>query len=397
MKRALLLFVMSIFIIPLVGMVEEEIIINDNDFSLELISSTDQETIIEYSLGNFFRTPVEIDGETYYQLRLAKEANTFDKGEPELPKITRSIIIPDNALMAVQIIESEYVEYAMKIIPSKGLLSRSVNPEDVPYEFGEVYLDDSFYPELRAELGNPYIMRDFRGVTVNAYPFSYNPQTEILRVYTYIVLKVENIGLDTRNVKERTDNRVNRYFREIYSNHFLNFQQTRYDTIEEQGRIIVISYGNFMDAMQPYVDWKIQKGIQCDMYDVADIGTSSAIYTFIQDEYELNDGLTFVLLVGDAAQVQPRNTDEDPTYGLMEGGDNYPEIFISRFSAENVAQVETQVERTIHYERDIDEGEWLHKGCGIASAQGVGDDGEYDNEHIDNIRDKLMNYTYTEV
>ena len=41
--------------------------------------------------------------------------------------------------------------------------------------------------------------------------------------------------------------------------------------------------------------------------------------------------------------------------------------------------------------------DWYHKGTGIASNQGPGDDGENDNEHMDVIRQKLLNFTYTEV
>ena len=107
--------------------------------------------------------------------------------------------------------------------------------------------------------------------------------------------------------------------------------------------------------------------------------------------------LTFVLLVGDAAQIPGKNGNQDPVYGCLEGGDFYPEIFISRFSAENTGHVETQVERTIYYERDIVDGDWLHMGLGVASNQGTGDENEYDDEHMDIIRDKLFAYTYTDV
>ena len=56
------------------------------------------------------------------------------------------------------------------------------------------------------------------------------------------------------------------------------------------------------------------------------------------------------------------------------------------------------VNRTISYEMNPDSnGEWYKKGSGFASDQGPGDDGEYDDEHMDIIRDLLLNYNYTEV
>ncbi|MBC8386121.1 MAG: T9SS type A sorting domain-containing protein, partial [Candidatus Cloacimonetes bacterium] len=127
-----------------------------------------------------------------------------------------------------------------------------------------------------------------------------------------------------------------------------------------------------------------------------------AIKSFIQSEYDADNGLTFVQLVGDNAQVATFSSGgggSDPSYSLLEGTDSYPEIFVGRFSAENVSQVETQVERTVHYERDLVEGDWLHKGMGVGSSEGAGqgDDGEADWVHLDNIRIDLMDFTYTEV
>ena len=56
------------------------------------------------------------------------------------------------------------------------------------------------------------------------------------------------------------------------------------------------------------------------------------------------------------------------------------------------------VNRTIAYERYPDtDGTWYKEGAGFASDQGPGDDGEMDNEHMDIIREKLLNYTYTEI
>ena len=160
--------------------------------------------------------------------------------------------------------------------------------------------------------------------------------------------------------------------------------------------MIVICYPDFTDAIAPFVEWKNQKGIDCQLFTTADAGTSyTGIKSFIQSQYDLDDGLTFVQLVGDAAQIPAYNSDEDPSYSLLEGSDTYPEIFVGRFSGTTDAHIETQVERTIHYERDITSGTWLSDGLGIASNQGTGDQGEYDDEHMDNIRDKLLAYTYT--
>jgi Peptidase family C25. len=56
------------------------------------------------------------------------------------------------------------------------------------------------------------------------------------------------------------------------------------------------------------------------------------------------------------------------------------------------------VNRTISYEMTPDpSANWYKKGSGFASNQGPGDDGEDDDEHLDLIRDLLMDYTYVEI
>ncbi|MCD4818881.1 MAG: T9SS type A sorting domain-containing protein [Candidatus Cloacimonetes bacterium] len=397
MKKTLVLIALSLFTLFSFA---EIVNINDNAKQVNVLSSNDNQTVIEYNFGEFSREIVNIDGENYYNVFLDSEAPLMEKGNPALPKFSRSIIIPNNAGMEIQIVEKEYVEYDMRIAPSKGRILRNIDPQTVPYDFSDVYENNDFFPQKNAYLGEPYILRDYRGVTVNVVPFAYNPQTKILRVYHYIVIEINNVGNGSVNVKNTYTQTHNKHFQAVYENHFINYLDAKYELVDEHGRMIVISYGSFMDAIQPFVDWKIQKGFQVDVYNISDIGNANNIESFIQSQYDLNDGLAFVQLVGDNAQVPSLMNGgygADPRFALVDGNDPYMDIFVGRFSAENVAQVETQVLRSVWYERDIIDGDWLAKGMGVASNQGTGDDNEYDNAHQDVIRGKLLDFGYTEV
>jgi hypothetical protein len=165
--------------------------------------------------------------------------------------------------------------------------------------------------------------------------------------------------------------------------------------------MLIICHADFTAAMQPFVDWKTQMGMTVEMVTAAEAGGSaSAIQNYIQDYYDLN-GLTFVLLVGDAEQIPPVMASggaSDPSLSRVAGMDMYPDILVGRFSAESVEHVETQVQRSVEYEKLPQPGaDWYRRGTGIASNQGPGDDFEFDDEHVDNIRDDLLAYGYTEV
>lgn len=376
--------------------------------SINVLDSNNDQTILELNFSSFEKKSVNIQGNEFNFITLEKEGLMLDEGQPQLPFIGRSIIIPDNGKMNISVISSDYTDFQMAIAPSKGSLLRNVNPDDVAYTFSDTYQKNEFYPSNIASLGDPYIMRDFRGITVGFKPFQYNPVTQTLRVYHNIKVRVSNTGVDHVNVLNRTRSVVNRDFSAVYNQHFLNYQinADRYVPILEDGTLLVITNPMFTDAIQPYINWKKQKGINTVLVTTTETGTTSnAIKTYIQNYYTANPDLAYIQLVGDAAQV-PTLTHggggSDPSYVMLLGNDNYPELFIGRFSAETVAQAETQVLRSIWYERDItaEDGAWLKKATGIASNEGgggSGDMGESDIAHMNLIRTDLLNYGYTSV
>lgn len=374
---------------------------------ISLISDNGETTVIKFSPGAMVQKPVSTPTGEALVITLDDGTPMLKKGYPDLPKLTASIIIPDDKNMQLTISGSSYTDIENVLVaPSKGSLKRDVIPSAVPYEYATAYQEDAFFPEDIAEMRDPYILRDFRGQTVIVYPFQYNPVTKTLRVYSEITVTVspKNKG-KVINALERNymSDKIAREFENVYTSHFLNYgSDTRYDHLEEEGNMLIISYGSFMDEMQPFVDWKRQRGLPTEMVDIATIGNSkTAIKNYVANYYNTN-GLTFLLLVGDDAQVKTSSTnagDSDNDYGFISGNDHYQEIFVGRFSAQTEAEVITQVNRTIAYEKTPVDDSYFAKGICMASNEGagIGDDGEADYQHEDLIRTQLLDYTYNEV
>ena len=366
---------------------------------------SDNQLEISFDLGGYF---VEDLANGKNKISFPGGVPNLEAGTPDLPKMAQSIIIPDLAHMELSIVESEFVEIFMEnLISSKGNLTRNINPASVPYTFGQAYETDEFYPQDIVFMRNPYIMRTVRGQAIVFQPIQYNPIQRTLRVYTHIKVNIQQNGMSQINpLTRRPAKGGSREFENIYAEHFLNYStNSRYELLGEEGPMLVVCYGEFMESMQPFVEWKNYKGIPTEMVDVADIGGSDEIEAFVETKY-YDDGIAFVLFVGDIDQIpSPRysdgagsNSPADPSYGFVAGSDYYPEIIIGRFSAENTSHVETMINRTIEYEMDPDPtADWYKKGSGFASDQGPGDDGELDYEHLDNIRDDLLGFTYVEV
>ena len=376
-------------------------ITTDGAVAVSVLDPEPGQTLIRYDFSTFQSETLNIEGVEYQSVTLADEANTFEKGFPSLPMVTRSVIIPEDSRVTLQVVESDYREIEnVRIMPSKGVIKRTVNPETVPYTFDEFYTKDAWYPEKIADTREPYILRDVRGMVVIINPFQYNPARNLLRVYESVTVRISASGPGITNVLRSDMARESRSFNLLHKTHFINFPEDRYGSLDEEGDLLIITYDSFNSNIQDLATWKNSRGIATTVVDVSVVGnSSSAIQDYIQDYYDGNN-LAFVLLVGDASQVatpKNQNSAADPTYALVAGGDSYPDIFVGRFSATSTGQVDTQVERTMEYEGGVHAGDWSWKGVGIASNQGPGHNGEYDDEHMDLIRDDLLAFGYTEV
>ncbi|MDY0151708.1 MAG: C25 family cysteine peptidase, partial [Candidatus Cloacimonas sp.] len=399
------LLTMLCLLLALSALMAEQVVVSEYQNDIRLTQSSPNYMEMEFTLGSFNREAVTINGSQWYNLNLKKEGLTLEAGYPQVPVLARSVIIPGTAAMLLNTIGSQYIDLPMQVAPSKGNLTRNINPDTVPYSFAGFYSGNSSYPAQQAYLTEPFIIRDYRGITVRFQPFEYFPATGTLRVYTKLQLAIQVNGTDFTNAMATPKTSYSSYFEDFYQNMFLNFGDAKYPSLGEEGRILVIKNSMFDAAIQPWVDWKRQIGFTVDVVDVTVAGPSAnQILAYIQAQYNLNDGLMFVQIVGDAPQVPTLSSGgggSDPSYALLAGGDSYPDIYVGRFSAQTVAELNTQVQRTITYERDLTtDATWLQKAFGIASNEGggsQGDMGESDQVHMENIRTDLLGYGYTTI
>ncbi len=404
MKHNLLCVLFMIFIASELG--AELIQVGESSNTLELAYPNATETLLEYHFGQFQRSAVQLDGNSFYKLRIDGEGILQERGKPELPVYNRSIIIPNSTTMHIEITEVEYTDLPMRIVPSKGIITRDIDPETIAYEFGDVYNQDAFYPEQLATLSEPYVLRDLRGITIRCNPLAYNPVTATLRVYTSFKVRVYALGTDAVNVVTTESAMLSRDFMPIYERHFVNWQMERYSPVSDAfGKLLVICHSSFINQIAPYVNWKRQKGITTELIDFSSIGTTATqLKTYIQNRYNADTTIAYVQLVGDAPQIPSLSVSgggSDPSFALVAGTDSYPDIFIGRFSATTTTELNAQINKAIAYERDTDTGDtWLQRAMGIASAEGggsTGDMGESDIQHMNNIRTDLLNDGYTSV
>ncbi len=393
MKRNVLLFVLGCLTI-----------FAEAQSSIEYLGQSNGNRI-RFQLSSFNWLPAE---GTEQRLQANNLVPLLEKGSPEILYATTSIIIDDQHSTQIVVDHASYYELDnIALAASKGNLSRTIDPSTIANTHGDAYQENAFFPGTLAKGSSPYIFGDFRGQNIHFYPFQYNPITKKLRVYTEIeivVLATEQAGENPLNVVHEQTNALRK---ELYQKQFLNYavHGDRYDVIDEIGNMLVITHNSYLGALQPWVQWKIEKGIDVRVVDVAEVPTVAAMDSYIANYYNSGgNDFTYLVLVGDEDQVpselvtNPNGTGYcDNCFGYISGNDHYPEIFVGRLLVHNTTELNGVISKIMEYEKFPNtDSDWFSTAMGIGSNEGagIGDDNQADWQHQNGLKEDLLGFTY---
>jgi hypothetical protein len=377
-----------------------------------------ENTRLEFAIPGFYLDTVIIDNKGYSRINMPGAVDYMTKGFPQLPRITKSIIIPDDRDVKLRIISEEVERInVLPVVPSKGNISREVSPSSVAYKFNDFYSSEDIFPSAVVTISEPFIIRDFRGISVYINPVRYDAGNQQLIVLKRLVVEVYSEGISLSDIKEKAKKRfVSPAVENLYKEFFVNYrrEKLRYEMLEEDaGRMIVICADQYVSEMDSFLVWKRRKGIQTDLYSLSDVGNdTSSIRNFIKNQYD-SLGITFCLLVGDGYELPtPDGTigmavgnSADHIYAYTDGEDFYPDIFIGRFSSAGgeAINIRNQVMRSINYEKNPQMGgDWYRRGLMVASDESDDYDSIMDKQRCEWLKDTLLYnispyFTYTSI
>ena len=398
---------------------------------MKVLSSSESSLVMELEVGNYSKNAVSIEGKDYFSISARDAHSMLQKGNPDLPEYAYSVVIPQTSACNVRVVNAEYEDITLPVAPSKG----SIISSNEPYTFSEVYEKDAFYPTKLATTDAPFLMRDIRGSVVRLHPFQYNPVTGILRVYKKMEIEVSFSGTDTRNVPSGVRHTIDKSMEELFRAQFINYDVMAGSSVNnllldiagkdsgEKGapptppdpddppmpvpseKMLIICCDSFATDMSNFMTHKTSLGITTRLVTMSQVGTTDEnVADYIQGIYNINDSLTYVLLVGDAGRVPTKlcgdgpntssfNGAADPCYALVSGTDSIPDIYVGRFSARTRREVQTMVSRTIYYE-NMSIQTWQHKSIGISDGHLFNNALKWNYEYMDSIMDMLASSDY---
>ena len=77
--------------------------------NINVVDYDGSDSILEFELPGFNKQTVSINNQNYEVISFPTSAANLDYGYPDLPSISKSIIIPNDGLMTIEIVEQRFV------------------------------------------------------------------------------------------------------------------------------------------------------------------------------------------------------------------------------------------------------------------------------------------------
>lgn len=372
-----------------------------SQLQVNLISSDSNGVKIEVVIPGYYENKIIANNIQCVYFHIPGSSAYMKQSYPTLPKLTKLVQMAQDCNIQVLSKEEVTVKLNFPVVPSKGHLTRDVNPDSVPYEFGPVYKQDVFWPgeQEQFSVGSSFQLREVSGVRLQIIPMTVNHAQMSMKV-----LKRAVISLQCQQSAQRYETQSlprqkevnNKTFNAFYNEMFINptreiATDTDRGTVppESNKKLVVIVPSQFESLIGSWVNWKRQCGYTVTVNSVASGTTATTIKAYLQGLYDnVTTRFSYVVLIGDASYVTdftlatPMPTFKgsyegaaaDRVYVRLAGNDNYPDAFISRISGD-ATTIPPQLAKIVTYEQSAS-GTWLSNGICIASDQGSPTDKE---------------------
>jgi len=302
--------------------------------------------------------------------------NTYQAGnigDPSLPTVNKLIAVPFGVKDVTVTVKNytttvyDLSEYGISTVaPMQIPVRKDQKPEDIPFSYNEqAYNLRGFAERPRYNFAIEGTMRGVQVGALTINPVEYDAASNSIRVYNDIEVEVSFADYDETVAYGEFARTFSPMFKTVYSQFFngraINDVYDEHpDLWQSPVKMLVVANRMFEEAMQPWIEWKTTKGFYMDVHytDESAVGTTAnSIKSFIQGKYA-QDAPTFIMIVGDMNQVAPALTSgqtatscvSDLNYMSVDG-DEFADMYHSRFPAETVAQFQAMINKSMEYEQ----------------------------------------------
>ncbi len=317
-----------------------------------------------------------VDGKRMERSGLDLESATVRPGWPELPMVSRVVLVPPTGGIEVDIKDVAYYiekDYHPFIVPQQDG-SEDLDLSGTP---AEDYLNSvGFWPPNPVVIGEPSILRGNRIVQVIVYPMQVNHSSGEVRYNTHVNFELTYSGEGVNEVlnplRPRPSGSINRIIQSLVVN-----PPSLSRDASQRGSYLLVYYNanGIANALAPLITWRKRQGWNVQTMAIQANASSNEIKNQIQrayNDWELPPEM--IALVGDpdwggnGIPAWPNYTDLD--YARLDGNDVLADADYGRIACRDIQELQRVVGKIINYESNpyMDNTDWYRQGAVCAGS-----------------------------
>jgi hypothetical protein len=368
MEKAGLVLLLCSVLLP-VSLFAGEIRVNTGNNEVKYTENTYQKLSFTVNVATIQYRDVQTKLGPFTEINAREFGYATAVGDPKFPVYHRLIEVPlhssfeiSYSYLAVKEIDMDAEGITNRIIPAQAPVAKNItDPNQLPFVLNEATYQQNKFLGLPLVSVTPIgILRSANLARLDISPVEYNPVTHKLKVYIGFQATVTFKDADISATLELKKKFGSNAFRSTL-NLIPNYKYAPDSVITEfPATFVIVAPQMFQAALQPFIAWKTQQGykvIQAYTNNPAVGNTVTSIHNYLVNLYNNPPAgyapQSYVLIVGDVAQVPANTTGGHPSdlkYGEYTG-DNLPEAYYGRFSANDLTQLQAYLDRTLEYER----------------------------------------------
>ncbi|MEO0225727.1 MAG: C25 family cysteine peptidase, partial [candidate division WOR-3 bacterium] len=327
---------------------------------VNVLSNTSAEISLKVTVPDIIQRDVKTEQGIFTQLTIPHHSYTSEDGKPQIPLIREYIEIPHGAEVQIEarVINSKRFELKNRLMPKQPSICKTGPPPSFMID-EKAYEIDRLVPEITARVEQIVQIRNHRVAIVEIYPVRYNARTNQIELLTDFVVTLKLTGSNLAATYDMHQKFYSPPFEANLRDLIRNYQPPQIMAPPPLPiRFLIIVPDAYYNNILPLANWRRKMGYKVRVTKISQIGGGD---TARVRNYIINTNntwpITYVTLVGDIGDIGyfvGRGTGTPPTdlyYSAIIGSDYFPDLYLSRMSIANAAQLDSLVQNVIQYEK----------------------------------------------
>ncbi len=325
---------------------------------VSLVSDENSNTHIIVESPEAILRRVDIEGEFYDISGLTDESVTVREGWPELPVITRMVLVPPTTGVSVRInsIESRIDNNFRPLFVPPQDRPEPVNIQMIQPDEG-YFKHHGWWPSEPVTISEPMIMRNYRLVAISIFPVQVSPITGEVKYNDVVDFELVYSGTGVNPLPSIDQRYRSASFDRMVDNLVIN-PPLRDGGYTGRGSYCVV-YNNTQgvsNSIQPLLTWRARQGWEVRTIALQNPNAEQVRQQILNAYNQWTNPPEMVAIIGDVTGSFPipcwENGTSDANYGLLVGNDNIPDVHYGRISCETLQDLDRVIGRIVSYEAD---------------------------------------------